>query len=161
MQKLKNNLLKISAVFLTVLAVIPAVQVAAADNVDIQGATCAGSDLKITSDPGKGACDNVNQDVKNNTADHLVRTVINILTAVVGILAVIMIIFAGFRYVTSGGSDDAIKSAKNTIIYAIIGLVVVALAQIIVHFVLNKTAQASFPCQNHKIQSGPSKGGAC
>jgi ABC-type Fe3+ transport system permease subunit len=40
-------------------------------------------------------------------------------------------------------SDDAVKKAKNTIIYALIGLVIVALSQLIVHFVLAKTIQAS------------------
>jgi hypothetical protein len=58
---------------------------------------------------------------------------------------VIMIIYAGFRYVTSGGRDESVKGAKNTILYAIIGLVIVALAQIIVHFVLAKTTQATQP----------------
>jgi len=54
-----------------------------------------------------------------------------------------MLIFGGFRYVTSGGKQESVTSAKNTIIYAIIGLVIVALAQIIVQFVLNKTSQAT------------------
>jgi hypothetical protein len=54
-----------------------------------------------------------------------------------------MIIYAGFRYVTSGGREDAVKGAKNTILYAIIGLVVVALSQIIVHYVLSQTADAT------------------
>jgi amino acid transporter len=79
------------------------------------------------------------------TANTLAKTVITVLSAVVGIVAVIMIMFAGFRYVTSGGKEESVKSAKNTILYAIIGLVIVALAQIIVHFVLNKTVQASKP----------------
>jgi hypothetical protein len=56
----------------------------------------------------------------------------------VGIIAVLMIIIGGFKYITSGGESSNISGAKNTIIYAIIGLVIVALAQIIVHFVVNK-----------------------
>jgi hypothetical protein len=70
----------------------------------------------------------------------LVRTIINVLSLVVGAVAVIMIIVAGFRYVTSGGKEEGVKNAKNTILYAIIGLVVVALAQVIVHYVLNNTS---------------------
>jgi ABC-type Fe3+ transport system permease subunit len=77
------------------------------------------------------------------------------------ILAVIMIIYAGFRYVTSGGSDEGVKAAKNTILYAIVGLVIVALAQLIVHFVINKTSQASSPCRHGHIQGGPSNGASC
>jgi hypothetical protein len=53
-----------------------------------------------------------------------------------------MLIIGGFRYITSGGNSEGIGKAKNTIIYAIIGLIIVALAQIIVQFVLNKTANA-------------------
>jgi len=52
------------------------------------------------------------------------------------VVAVIMIIIGGFRYITSGGNDTSITSAKNTILYAVIGLVIVALAQVLVHFVL-------------------------
>ena len=62
--------------------------------------------------------------------------VVNILSIVVGIVAVIMIIFGGFRYITSGGESGSVSGAKNTLIYAIVGLVIVALAQFIVHFVL-------------------------
>jgi hypothetical protein len=49
-----------------------------------------------------------------------------------------MIIYGGFRYITSGGDSGRVGNAKNTLIYAIIGLVIVALAQLIVHFVLNQ-----------------------
>lgn len=73
--------------------------------------------------------------------DKIVTTVINIFSIVVGIIAVIMIIVGGFKYITSGGSSESVKSAQNTILYAIIGLVVVALAQILVRFVLNKATQ--------------------
>jgi hypothetical protein len=54
-------------------------------------------------------------------------------------VAVIMIIYGGFRYITSGGDSNRVGSAKNTLIYAIIGLIIVALAQLIVHFVLSTT----------------------
>lgn len=67
-----------------------------------------------------------------------ITNIINILSVVVGIAAVIMLIVGGFRYVTSGGKQESITSAKNTILYAVIGLVVVALAQVIARFVLNK-----------------------
>jgi hypothetical protein len=53
-----------------------------------------------------------------------------------------MIIVAGFRFVVSGGDSSNVASAKNSIIYIIIGIVVVALAQIIVHFVLYNVSKA-------------------
>lgn len=68
--------------------------------------------------------------------------IVNIFSLIIGIIAVIMIIVGGFRYITSGGSSEKIGGAKNTLIYAIIGLIIVALAQIIVHFVLNQTNNA-------------------
>jgi hypothetical protein len=75
----------------------------------------------------------------NNDIGDTVRTIVNTLSLFAGAIAVIMIIIGGFRYITSGGKEEGVKSAKNTILYAIIGLVVVGLAQIIVHFVLNNT----------------------
>jgi cytochrome bd-type quinol oxidase subunit 2 len=139
--RFKNTLLVLSTILFFGAVWVPAA-VSAATTPNIQGAACAGSNIQITRDPGKNACKEINKD-NGKTANSIVKTVINILTVVVGVLAVIMIIYAGFRYVTSGGNDDAVKGAKNTILYAIIGLVVVALAQIIVHFVLAKLKRAT------------------
>jgi len=71
--------------------------------------------------------------------DTTITNIVNILSIVVGIVAVVMIILAGFRYVTSGGKQESIASAKNTIMYAIVGLIIVALAQTIARFVLQKS----------------------
>lgn len=67
-----------------------------------------------------------------------IPTIINFFLAIIGAVAVIMIIIGGFRYVTSGGDSGSVTSAKNTIIYAIIGLTVVAMAQFIMQFVHNQ-----------------------
>lgn len=67
----------------------------------------------------------------------VIKAVINIISAIVGAVAVIMIVIGGMKYVTSGGDANNVAGAKNTILYAIVGLVVVALAQVIVHFVIN------------------------
>ena len=56
-----------------------------------------------------------------------------------------MIIYAGFKYVTSGGESNSVSSAKNTLIYAIIGIIVVVLAQLIVHYVLNTANSVAAP----------------
>jgi hypothetical protein len=71
--------------------------------------------------------------------NELITNVVNILSLIVGIVAVIMIVFGGFRYITSGGDSGNVSGAKNTILYAIVGLVIVALAQFIVRFVLSKS----------------------
>jgi ABC-type sugar transport system permease subunit len=68
-----------------------------------------------------------------------VQNAINVLSSLVGVVAVVMLIVGGFRYITSGGDSNRVASAKNTIIYALIGVVIAALAQIIVNFVLNKS----------------------
>lgn len=67
----------------------------------------------------------------------IAKTAVNILSIVVGAAAVIMLIYAGFRYISSGGESGSVSSAKNALIYAIVGLVIVALAQVIVHLVFN------------------------
>jgi hypothetical protein len=73
----------------------------------------------------------------NTTLNKVVAAGVNILSVAIGITAVVMIMVAGFKYITAGGDAGSIGSAKNTIIYAIVGLVIVALAQAIVRFVLN------------------------
>lgn len=65
------------------------------------------------------------------------RQVTNIILYIVGIIAVIMLIIGGIRYVVSGGDSKKVTDAKNTVLYAIIGLVVCILAFAIVNFVVN------------------------
>ena len=55
----------------------------------------------------------------------------------VGIISVIMLIFGGLRYVVSGGDSKKVTDAKNTIMYAIIGLIIAILSYAIVNFVIN------------------------
>lgn len=70
---------------------------------------------------------------------RVIAAIINILSIIVGIAAVIMIIIGGMKYVTSGGDSSSIASAKSTLIYAVVGLVITAFAQFIVNFVLTST----------------------
>lgn len=61
--------------------------------------------------------------------------VVNVMLFIVGILAVIMIIFSGIRYITAHGDKGQVESAKNTLIYSIVGLVVAIIAYAIVSWV--------------------------
>ncbi len=70
---------------------------------------------------------------------RLVRLAVQLLSIVAGVIAVIMIIVAGLRYITSQGEAAATASAKNALIYAVVGIVVVAFAQILVRFVLSRS----------------------
>lgn len=141
-QKLKTLILSLSAMFMFAipLAAVPAVAFAcssdsASSSDCIQGGLCHGAqslDVNASTEPCSPGS-------TGNSVGDLVKKIINILSVIVGVVAVIMIIIAGFRYITSGGKQESVTAAKNTILYAVIGLVIVALAQIIVRFVLTKT----------------------
>ena len=88
----------------------------------------------INSAKGTGAPDNVMED------DGLIKKVVNLLLWAIGIVSVIMIIIGGFRYATSNGDSNQVSAAKNTIMYAVIGLVIAIFAYAIVNFVLFQTA---------------------
>ena len=63
---------------------------------------------------------------------------LRILSIVAGIASVIMIMIAGYKYLTSGGDSGTISSAKNTLVYAVIGIIVVAFSQFIAQFVIKQ-----------------------
>jgi len=144
--KIKSILLSLSAVIMfSLTAAIPATVMA----VDCTGGStvsptntnqclCSGSNIDLTG--ATQGCDS-----GTSSIGKLIRTIINVLSVIIGAIAVIMIIVGGFRYITSAGSAEGTKSARQTIVYAIVGLVIVALAQIIVHFVLNNTINATNP----------------
>ncbi len=67
----------------------------------------------------------------------IARNVVNILSFIIGIVAVIMIIISGFRFIIGGNDTNAVSSAKNTLIYALVGLAIAVFAQFLVHSVLN------------------------
>ncbi|WP_338503960.1 hypothetical protein [Candidatus Minimicrobia sp. QA0096] len=68
----------------------------------------------------------------------LIKTVVNVLLWAVGILSVIMIIFSGFRYITSAGDASKTKSAQSTLTYSVVGLIVAIMAYAIVNMVTNR-----------------------
>ena len=68
----------------------------------------------------------------------LIKTVVNVLLWAVGILSVIMIIFSGFRYITSAGDASKTKSAQSTLSYSVVGLIVAIMAYAIVNMVINR-----------------------
>lgn len=74
----------------------------------------------------------------NAVAAKPIATIIGLLTLIVGVACVVMIIYGGFRFITSGGNSESTKAARNTIIYALVGLATVLLARTIVYFVFRK-----------------------
>lgn len=65
--------------------------------------------------------------------------IINILLSIVAVIAVIMIIYGGVRYIVSAGDEEAAKTAKRVILYAMIGLIVIGLSAAIVNFTIRAT----------------------
>ncbi len=63
---------------------------------------------------------------------------ISIVSLVVGIVSIIIIVIAGIKFMTSQGNPQAVSTARNQIIYAIIGIVVASLAQGLVALILRK-----------------------
>lgn len=98
--------------------------------------------LKLADPSAKCGSDAASQKEAEGAVGNIVKTIINTLSILVGAVSVIMIIIGGFRYVVSNGDSNAVTGAKNAILYAVVGLVIVIFAQVIVRFVLsNATAK--------------------
>lgn len=121
MQRIKQTVMAIAFVLGIGFLAVP--QTAAAINLFPEG--CKGQTSAV--------CTSVAQDNAQSTVVKIINTILLVL----GIVAVIMIIVGGFRYVLSGGDASNVTAAKNTIMYAVIGLIVAVLAYAIVNFVLN------------------------
>jgi hypothetical protein len=74
-------------------------------------------------------------------SNNIINTAANIIALITGIAAVIMIIISGFTMITSGGNAESFKTARQRLLAAIIGLVIVALAWLIIRFVTDKVIQ--------------------
>ena len=83
-----------------------------------------------------GNCTNTNATTTN--INTVIKNIVNVLLFIVGAASVIMIVIGGLRYVTSGGDSGAVNSAKNTVMYSVVGLVVAFMAYAIVNFVLKQ-----------------------
>jgi glucose uptake protein GlcU len=83
--------------------------------------------------PDSILCQNQDEDLMT-----YVKNIVNTMLYVLGALSVIMIIYGGIRYTTSAGDAKHVESAKNTIMYAVVGLVVALLAYAIVNFVIEQ-----------------------
>lgn len=135
---------KIKTIFATGMAMlalllVPVLAVVPAQAADINTCLSQGSGLN-----GKlsGDCQpDGNAGQGTDDISDIMTLIVNVISIIVGFISVIMIIWGGMKYVTSGGESNKITSAKNTILYALIGLVIVALAQFIVRFVLKQTSE--------------------
>ena len=115
----------------------------------IDSVSAVGDASKLQACDAIGGCDD-----EEGKIDNIVSIVITTISVIAGVLAVIMIIVSGMKYITSGGDSSKITSAKNSLIYAVIGLVIVVLSQVIVRFVLDK---ATTPTQTPPAATSPNK----
>jgi uncharacterized membrane protein YidH (DUF202 family) len=133
---IKRTLFTIIASFgLLVPLAVPAIVGAQTEEVNIGAGLCSGASFELNPE-----C-STNADETSSRLTDYIRLAINIFSVIVGIIAVIMLIIGGLKYITSGGDSGNVTGAKNTILYAIIGLVIVALAQVIVQFVIGTFQQ--------------------
>lgn len=86
----------------------------------------------------KGGVCNTDGNRDGRTLGGFVKAIVNVLLFIIGAIAVIMIVVGGIKYTTSNGDSAGITSAKNTILYAVVGLVIALMAYAIVNFVLGQ-----------------------
>jgi hypothetical protein len=99
---------------------------------NVQGGNKNSSSVCKASNESKGSGQN------NNVVLHTLNVIINIVATVAGVAAVLVIVIAGFTYTTAGGSADETKNARNRIIYAAVGLVIIMFSWTITHFILTE-----------------------
>ncbi|MBR5027020.1 hypothetical protein IKX64_00260 [Candidatus Saccharibacteria bacterium] len=85
-------------------------------------------------DPVSG--DTIKGDDASGALNNIIINVINAILGVVGLVAVVMVILGGISYMTSAGDSSKVKKGKDTILYGVIGLIIVGLAFAIVNFVI-------------------------
>ena len=113
----------------------------------------ASADAFGSSEAKQQVCSGINGCTSTQSLDRIIRGVLNVLSAIAGIAAVVMIIIAGFKYITSGGDGGKVSSAKTTLVYAIVGIIIVAMSQFIAQFVIRKaTMEPSRAATVHIIQ---------
>lgn len=126
------SLMAISSFAFASLLLAPAVHAA-----DVFGDVCEGAGANSTVCKEKRA----QEDGDKNPLfgpDGVLTFVINLISALVGIAAVIMIILAGLKFVTSGSNPQDVSNAREMVIYAVVGLVIALSAQLIVRVFLEK-----------------------
>lgn len=126
-KKIGRVLLLVPALALSLsFAVVPMASAACSNTLSISGgADCAQGNEQASTLFGDGG---------------IFQTITNILLFLIGAIAVIMLIIGGVRYVISGGDQAQVTSAKNTILYAIVGIIVAFLAYAAVSFVTTQLA---------------------
>ena len=85
-------------------------------------------------------CGDVNSQTKAKTNPIIIalKSLLEILSLIAGVAATVVLILSGFRFITSNGDANGVKAARDGVLYVVIGLLVVIVAQAIIAFVINK-----------------------
>lgn len=124
MKKIRTFITAFVLMAMGAFALVPAATVSAAGALD---GVCANNG-------DTGVCEE-NAKSENANTNDLVGNIVNTLLFIIGGISVVMVIVGGFLYVTSQGDSGSVSKAKNTVLYAIIGLIVAFLAYAIVNWV--------------------------
>ncbi len=102
---------------------------------------CGGLNSAIS---GQDSTTNQNCDKANATKDlnSTIELALNMLSIIAGIISVIMMIIGGLKFITSEGDSAKVISARNSIIFSVVGFGIVALAQVIIKFAIKKASSA-------------------
>lgn len=127
-----NKLTTYFLIFLALFLVWPATSTLA---FNLFGNSCTGkgADSAVCKD---AANTGVNDPIAGDTG--IVQTAANLVAVITGITAVVMIIISGLRLVTSGGETEKVSKAKSMLIGSVIGLVIVALAWVLISFIISR-----------------------
>lgn len=106
---------------------------------------CAGKAMALTVSEGAEAARAEGMPAELIGPDGIFNQITSIALGIIGAISVIMLIWGGLRYIISGGDSKKITDAKNTILYAIIGLIIALLSYAIIRFVLNSISTISVP----------------
>ena len=93
--------------------------------------------VNLTIGQGASSARGVDQATDLFGSAGIFTTVSNVMLFVVGAISVIMVVIGGLRYVISGGNSGNVTAAKNTILYAIVGLIISIMAYAIINFVIS------------------------
>lgn len=139
----------INILLMPILVLLPAITFAEPVYADC-GKTSAAKQVSV------GIDETTTSNCDDNGVTRAITVAVRILSIAAGAAAVIAIIFSGFKYITSGGEASKVANAKNSLIYALIGIAIAVLAQLLVRVVITESNKAAIPaCSTHPHLSPP------
>jgi hypothetical protein len=92
--------------------------------------------FSLTLQDGANSARGADQAVDLFGSAGIFTTITNVMLFIVGAISVIMVVIGGLRYVVSGGNSSNVTTAKNTILYAVVGLIIAIMAYAVINFVI-------------------------